>query len=287
MASVKKTKIQIERLFKIFGDTPERAFELIERNLSKDEIFEHTGNTIGLHDVNLEIREGEVFVVMGLSGSGKSTLLRCVNRLIPSTSGRILLEGTDINLLDEEELRQVRRERLAMVFQNFALLPHRNVIDNVAFGLEIQDIEVEERHARAQEVLDTVGLGGHSESRISQLSGGMKQRVGLARALTTDADILLMDEAFSALDPLIRTNMQDELLNLQKTIQKTIIFISHDLDEALHLGDRIAIMKDGKVSQVGTKYDILMNPADDYVSQFVEKVDREKWLDNGSNGGSE
>ena len=277
-----QVKIRIEKLYKIFGKHPQKSFELLEKGLTKDEIFEQTGNTIGLQNVNLEIDEKEIFVVMGLSGSGKSTLLRCINRLIPATAGHIFIDEFDINAVDENTLRSIRREKLSMVFQNFALLPHRDVIDNVAFGLEIQDIPLDVRHAKAQEVLDTVGLGSWSNSKISQLSGGMKQRVGLARALATDADVLLMDEAFSALDPLIRHDMQTELLNLQKTINKTIIFISHDLDEALRLGDRIAIMKDGLVSQVGTAKDILLSPADEYVEAFVKDVNREKYL-----GGSE
>ena len=271
-------KIRIENLYKIFGNNPERCFQLIEKGLSKEDIFKQTGNTIGLRDVSFSIEEKEIFVVMGLSGSGKSTLLRCVNRLIPSTSGHIYFDGQDITSIDEATLRDLRRHKISMVFQNFALLPHKNVIDNVAFGLEIQDVPLEERHNAAQEVLDTVGLGEHSYSKIGQLSGGMKQRVGLARALATNTDVLLMDEAFSALDPLIRHDMQQELVSLQKKIHKTIMFISHDLDEALTIGNRIAIMKDGQVSQIGTAEEILLNPADDYVKAFVRDVNREKYL---------
>ena len=271
-------KIRIENLYKIFGKKPEKCFKLVENGLSKEEIFIETGNTIGLQDVSLSIEEKEIFVVMGLSGSGKSTLLRCVNRLIPATSGHIYFNGYDINAMDKKTLRDFRRHNISMVFQNFALLPHKNVIDNVAFGLEIQEVPLAERHERAQEMLETVGLGEHSDSKISQLSGGMKQRVGLARALATNTDVLLMDEAFSALDPLIRHDMQQELISLQKKIHKTIIFISHDLDEALTIGNRIAIMKDGKVSQIGTAEDILLNPADDYVKAFVRDVNREKYL---------
>ena len=275
-------KIRIENLYKIFGKNPEKCFNLIDKGLSKEDIFKQTGNTIGLQDVSLSIEEKEIFVVMGLSGSGKSTLLRCVNRLIPATSGHIYFDDQDINTLEQKMLRQLRRHKISMVFQNFALLPHKNVIDNVAFGLEIQDVPLEERHQISQEVLDTVGLGEHSFSKISQLSGGMKQRVGLARALATNTDVLLMDEAFSALDPLIRHDMQQELISLQKKINKTIMFISHDLDEALTIGNRIAIMKDGLVSQIGTAEDILLNPADDYVKAFVRDVNREKYL-GGSN----
>lgn len=271
-------KIRIKSLYKIFGKRPQKVFELLDKGLTKEEIYEQTGNTIGLQNVNLNIEEKEIFVVMGLSGSGKSTLLRCINRLIPATAGHIYIDEFDVNAVDEQTLRSIRREKLSMVFQNFALLPHKNVIDNVAFGLEIQEVPLEKRHAKAKEVLETVGLASWTYSKISQLSGGMKQRVGLARALATDADVLLMDEAFSALDPLIRHDMQTELLNLQKTINKTIVFISHDLDEALRLGDRIAIMKDGLVSQVGTARDILLSPADDYVEAFVKDVNREKYL---------
>ena len=270
--------ISIDNLYKIFGKNPEKCFQLIDKGLSKEDIFKQTGNTIGLQDVSLNIEEKEIFVVMGLSGSGKSTLLRCVNRLIPATSGHIYYNGNDINSMDDKTLRDLRRHKISMVFQNFALLPHKNVIDNVAFGLEIQEVPLKERHRRAQEVLDTVGLAEHSYSKISQLSGGMKQRVGLARALATDTDVLLMDEAFSALDPLIRHDMQQELISLQKKIHKTIMFISHDLDEALTIGNRIAIMKDGQVSQIGTTKDILLNPADDYVKAFVRDVNREKYL---------
>jgi len=211
---------------------------------------------------------------MGLSGSGKSTLLRCLNRLINPSDGHILVDGEDIATMDDKELRDVRRKKMGMVFQGFALLPHRTVIDNVAFGLEIQGISNEERYAIAEEAISKVGLKGHELSKTSQLSGGMQQRVGLARALATDPDILLMDEAFSALDPLIRSEMQDELIELQDKLKKTIVFVSHDLDEALKLGDRIAIMKDGVIAQIGTAEEILTNPADDYVSEFVAGVDR-------------
>ncbi|WP_242492622.1 quaternary amine ABC transporter ATP-binding protein [Methanolobus psychrotolerans] len=228
--------------------------------------------------MNFDVYEGETFVLMGLSGSGKSTLLRCLNRLIDPSDGHILIDGDDIATMDDKELRETRRTKMSMVFQSFALLPNRNVIDNAAFGLEIQGMAKEERYAKAEEAIAKVGLKGYESSKTSQLSGGMQQRVGLARALATDPDILLMDEAFSALDPLIRSEMQDELLALQDKLKKTIVFVSHDLDEALKLGDRIAIMKDGIVSQIGTAEEILTDPADDYVSEFVAGVDRTKIL---------
>jgi len=274
----KKVKIGIQNLTKIFGKNPEKVLSLLEEGYTKNEIFEKTKQSVGLNDVNFDVYEGEIFVLMGLSGSGKSTLLRCINRLIDPTSGKILIDGQDISTMNEEELRKVRRTKLGMVFQNFALLPHRTVLENVAYGLEIQGIPKDERYPKAIEAINTVGLKGHGESKISQLSGGMKQRVGLARALANDPDILLMDGAFSALDPLIRSEMQDELLSLEVKLQKTIVFVSHDLDEALKLGDRIALMKDGEIVQIGTPEEILTDPADNYVSQFVRGVDRSKVL---------
>lgn len=228
--------------------------------------------------MNFDVYEGETFVLMGLSGSGKSTLLRCLNRLIDPSDGHILIDGDDIATMNDKELREARRKKMSMVFQSFALLPHKTVIDNVAFGLEVQGIPKEERYTKAEEAIVKVGLKGHEASKTSQLSGGMQQRVGLARALATDPDILLMDEAFSALDPLIRSEMQDELIALQDKLKKTIVFVSHDLDEALKIGDRIAIMKDGVIAQIGTAEEILTNPADDYVSEFVAGVDRTKIL---------
>lgn len=273
-----KPKLVIKSLYKIFGKHPTDAYPLIKEGRSKEEILDKTGQTVGLRDVNLSVEEGEIFVVMGLSGSGKSTLLRCTNRLIKPTSGEVLIDGTDIASLGDDELRDVRRKKLGMVFQNFALLPHRSVIENVAFGLEVQGMPEEERLEKAKKTIKMVGLAEYEESMPSALSGGMKQRVGLARALASDPDILLMDEAFSALDPIIRTGMQDELLDLQSELNKTIIFVTHDLDEALKLGNRIALMKDGAVVQVGTPEEILSSPADDYVASFVAGVDMTKLL---------
>nr|WP_091710955.1 glycine betaine/L-proline ABC transporter ATP-binding protein [Methanolobus vulcani] len=274
----RKKKIEIRNLVKIFGKHPQKAISLVEQGVSKQEIFERTKQTVGLYNVSFDVYEGETFVLMGLSGSGKSTLLRCLNRLIEPSDGHILIDGDDIATMDDKELRETRRKKLSMVFQGFALLPHRTVIDNVAFGLEIQGVSKEERYAKAEEAIAKVGLKGYESSKTSQLSGGMQQRVGLARALATDPDVLLMDEAFSALDPLIRSEMQDELLALQDKMKKTIVFVSHDLDEALKLGDRIAIMKDGIIAQIGTAEEILTDPADDYVSEFVAGVDRTKIL---------
>ncbi|KDE56151.1 glycine betaine/L-proline ABC transporter ATP-binding protein [Methanoculleus sp. MH98A] len=265
--------ISVRDLTKVFGQDPEKALELHRTGRSKQEIYEETGSTLALDDVSFDVMPGETFVLMGLSGSGKSTLLRCINRLIEPTAGEILLDGEDIVGMGQEELRTTRRSKLGMIFQSFALLPHKTVLDNVAFGLEIQGISAEERHTKAEEVLQMVGLGGYGGSMPDELSGGMKQRVGLARALTSDPDVLLMDEAFSALDPLIRRDMQDELLDLQQRLGKTIIFVTHDLDEALKLGDRIALMKDGAIVQVGTPEEILTNPENAYVEKFVADVD--------------
>jgi len=275
---IQKPKLVINSLYKIFGKRPKAALSLLEMGRSKEEILEKTGQTVGLQAIDLEILEGEIFVIMGLSGSGKSTLLRCLNRLIPPTSGKILLDGIDIASLDEAALREIRRKKLGMVFQNFALLPHRSVVENVAFGLEVQEIPESERLEKARQTLEMVGLSGYEESMPDQLSGGMKQRVGLARALASDPDILLMDEAFSALDPIIRAGMQDELLDLQNALNKTIVFVTHDLDEALKLGNRIALMKDGRIIQVGTPEEILTAPADAYVAQFVAGVDMTRVL---------
>ncbi|MFP4047210.1 MAG: glycine betaine/L-proline ABC transporter ATP-binding protein [Bacteroidales bacterium] len=269
------SKIQVENLSVIFGKRVKEAQKLLEQGKSKTDILHKTGCTVGVNNASFEVEEGEVFVVMGLSGSGKSTLLRCFNRLIEPTSGNIKVDGINILHSSDRDLRtNIRRKKMTMVFQHFGLLPHRTVSSNVAFGLEIQGVEQETRINKAYDVIKTVGLEGYEEKMTGQLSGGMQQRVGLARALATDPEILLMDEAFSALDPLIRNNMQDELLQLQEKVQKTILFITHDLDEALKLGDRIAIMKDGFIVQVGTPEEILTNPADDYVRAFVENVDR-------------
>ncbi|WP_292489218.1 glycine betaine/L-proline ABC transporter ATP-binding protein [Methanoculleus sp. 10] len=265
--------ISVNGLTRVFGQDPGEALALHRSGCSKQEIYEKTGARLALNNVSFEVMRGETFVLMGLSGSGKSTLLRCINRLIDPTEGTILIDGEDIVRMSQEELRATRRRKLGMIFQSFALLPHRTVLDNVAFGLEIQGIPVNERQRKAEEVLRTVGLGGYGASMPGELSGGMKQRVGLARALTSDPDILLMDEAFSALDPLIRRDMQDELLDLQQRLAKTIIFVTHDLDEALKLGDRIALMKDGAIVQIGTPEEILTNPENAYVERFVADVD--------------
>ncbi|MDE1312471.1 glycine betaine/L-proline ABC transporter ATP-binding protein ProV [Vibrio aestuarianus] len=264
--------LEVKNLYKVFGETPQQAFPLLEQGLDKDQIFEKTGLTVGVKDVSLSINEGEIFVIIGLSGSGKSTLVRLLNRLIEPTQGNVLLKGKDIAHISEQELREVRRKNISMVFQNFALMPHMTVLENASFGLELAGIAAPERNKSAKEALARVGLEAYCDSYPDELSGGMKQRVGLARALTNDPDILLMDEAFSALDPLIRTEMQDELIRLQNDDKRTIVFISHDLDEAMRIGDRIAIMQDGVVVQTGTPDEILHHPANDYVSSFFRGV---------------
>lgn len=268
--------IEVKDLTKVFGHNPERALPLLQQGWSKKEIHQKTQLTVGVNRVNLTVQAGEIFVIMGLSGSGKSTLVRLLNRLIEPTFGQILIGGKDIVQMNATELREVRRKRISMVFQNFALFPHKTVLQNVEFGLEIQGTPALTRSKKAKEALDLVGLSGWEESYPNQLSGGMQQRVGLARALANDPDILLMDEAFSALDPLIRKEMQDELRDLQAKMQKTIVFITHDLDEALRIGDHISIMKDGQVVQTGTPEEIMIQPADDYVEKFVEDVDLSK-----------
>ena len=265
--------IHIENVFKVFGDNPQQALALAREGRSKTEIVEQTGQSIGVFDASFTIEAGEIFVIMGLSGSGKSTLVRLLNRLIEPTAGRILVEGENINDYGEAQLRAFRRKDISMVFQSFALLPHLTVLDNVAFGLELAGVDKATRLAQAQAALAQVGLEVWAHAYPDELSGGMQQRVGLARALAADPAILLMDEAFSALDPIIRTEMQDELLRLQQDKRRTIVFISHDLDEAMRIGDRIAIMKDGQVVQVGTPEAILRAPADDYVRNFVRGVD--------------
>ncbi|WP_260673758.1 glycine betaine/L-proline ABC transporter ATP-binding protein ProV [Comamonas aquatica] len=266
-------QIRIENVFKVFGDQPKQALELVRQGLSKQQILERTGQSIGVFDADFTIEAGEIFVVMGLSGSGKSTLVRMLNRLIEPTSGRIVVDGQDINGLNDQDLRALRRKDISMVFQSFALMPHMSVLDNTAFGLEMAGVDKGTRQKAAQEALEQVGLGAWGASYPDELSGGMQQRVGLARALASDPSILLMDEAFSALDPIIRTEMQSELLRLQESKRRTIVFISHDLDEAMRIGDRIAIMKDGQVIQVGTPDEILRSPANDYVRSFIKGVD--------------
>jgi len=268
-----KTLLTLKNVCKVFGESPKKALKLLDKGLSKDEIFEKTGNTLGVVNASFDINEGEIFVIMGLSGSGKSTLVRLFNRLIEPSRGELILEGQDIAKASKSELRKIRREKMSMVFQSFALMPHMSVIENTAFGLELSGVNKEERNQRALDALSQVGLEAWADSYPSELSGGMQQRVGLARALANDPKILLMDEAFSALDPLIRTEMQDELLKLQQKHKRTIVFISHDLDEAMRIGDRIAIMHDGRVVQVGAPEEILKNPADDYVSSFFRGVD--------------
>ena len=271
-------KVKVNHLTKIFGKKTKPALEMIRANKSKTEILENTGATVGVYDVNFEVEEGEIFVIMGLSGSGKSTLIRLLNRLIEPTSGNIYIDGPDISSLDKEGLREVRRNKMSMVFQNFGLFPHRTILENTEYGLEIRGVPKEERQAKAEKALENSSLIAFKDQLPSQLSGGMQQRVGLARALANDPEILLMDEAFSALDPLIRREMQDELLDLQENVKKTIIFITHDLNEALRIGDRIALMKDGQIMQIGTGEEILTNPANEYVRTFVEDVDRSKVL---------
>lgn len=270
--------IKVENLSKIFGKNPSQAQELLDQGLKKEEILKKTGNTVGVNRASFEVEQGEIFVIMGLSGSGKSTLVRLINRLIEPTEGSVYINEENLAAMDSKNLRRVRREKMSMVFQRFALFPYRTVLQNTEFGLEVQGIDKTERSKKAKESLELVGLGSFINQFPGQLSGGMQQRVGLARALANDPEVLLMDEAFSALDPLIRKEMQDELLDLQERMQKTILFITHDLDEALRIGDRIALMKDGSIVQIGTPEDILVNPANDYVEKFVEDVDRSKVL---------
>jgi glycine betaine/proline transport system ATP-binding protein len=270
------SKIEINNVYKIFGPKPHDVLEMVKSGSGKEEVLEKTGHTVGLDNVSLRIEEGETFVCMGLSGSGKSTLIRHLNRLIDPTDGEILVEGTNVMSLDTEKLIDFRRHKMSMVFQRFGLFPHKTVLQNVGYGLEMQGIEIEKRNSVAMEKIEAVGLNGFENQFPSQLSGGMQQRVGLARALATDTDIMLMDEAFSALDPLIRSDMQKQLLDLQAQLKKTIVFITHDLDESLRLGDHIGILNAGKLVQVGTPVDIIMNPADDYVEAFVKDVNRAK-----------
>lgn len=267
-------KLAIKNLTKIYGNNTEKALEMMKKGYSNLDIREKTRQIIGVREATFSVSAGECFVIMGLSGSGKSTLLRCINRLIKASDGEVLIDGEDINQMSSRRLEQVRKQKMAMVFQRFALLPHRTIIDNVAYGLEVQGMTRSERHEKARQAVELVGLKGWEEAYPDNLSGGMQQRVGIARALATDPDILLMDEPFSALDPLIRQDMQDELLGIQEKLHKTILFVTHDLDEALKVGDRIALMRDARIVQIGQPEDILLSPATDYVARFVENVNR-------------
>ncbi|HEP1464123.1 quaternary amine ABC transporter ATP-binding protein [Streptococcus pyogenes] len=273
-----ETILEVKHLSKIFGKKQKAALEMVKTGKNKSEIFKKTGATVGVYDASFEVTKGEIFVIMGLSGSGKSTLVRMLNRLIEPSAGSILLEGKDISTMSADQLREVRRHDINMVFQSFALFPHKTILENTEFGLELRGVPKEERQRLAEKALDNSGLLDFKDQYPNQLSGGMQQRVGLARALANSPKILLMDEAFSALDPLIRREMQDELLDLQDSMKQTIIFISHDLNEALRIGDRIALMKDGQIMQIGTGEEILTNPANDFVREFVEDVDRSKVL---------
>ncbi len=274
-------KIVCRNIWKIFGTYPQRTLKNLDHSLSRAEVQEQTGHVIGVKDVSFEIKTGETFVVMGLSGSGKSTLVRCISRLIEPTAGEMLIDGEDIMQYSDAQLTELRRFRMSMVFQHFGLFPHRKVIDNISFGLEIRGMDKQARREKAMQVLEKVGLHGWAEHYPRELSGGMQQRVGLARAMAVDPEILIFDEPFSALDPLIRREMQDELLNIQAEVQKTMIFITHDFLEAIKMGDHIAIMKDGEVVQIGTPEEIVADPADDYVREFTEDVPRYKVLSVG------
>ena len=270
------SKIEINNIYKIFGNDPNSVMDMVKNGSTKDEVLEQTGHTVGLDNVSLNIEEGETFVCMGLSGSGKSTLIRHLNRLIDPTAGEILIDGENVMNFNPDQLIDFRRHKMSMVFQRFGLFPHKTVMQNVGYGLEMQGKSEEERDKIAMEKIEAVGLNGFENQFPNQLSGGMQQRVGLARALATNSDIMLMDEAFSALDPLIRSDMQKQLIDLQSELKKTIVFITHDLDESLRLGDHIGILNAGKLVQVGTPVDIIMNPADDYVKAFVKDVNRAK-----------
>lgn len=270
------SKLRVENLTKIFGDNEKEALDLMNQGKTKEEILAATGATLGVNQATFDVKAGEIFVIMGLSGSGKSTLVRMLNRLIEPTNGNVYIDEANVSQMNNNDLRDIRRKKISMVFQNFGLFPHRTILENTEYGLEVQGVPRAERQEKAEQALDNAGLLPYKDQFPDQLSGGMQQRVGLARALANDPDILLMDEAFSALDPLIRRDMQDELIEMQKTLNKTIIFITHDLNESLRLGNRIAIMKDGEVVQVGTGEEILSNPANDYVKRFVEDIDRTK-----------
>lgn len=268
----KAAKLKVENVYKVFGDHPKKALDLVAQGLTKDEIFAQTGHTLGVNNASFEVYEGEIFVVMGLSGSGKSTLVRLLNRLIEPSAGDIFIDNQNVTKMSEKQLRQTRREKISMVFQSFALLPHMSVVENAAFGLTLDGYDKKEAKQKALDALEQVGLDPYANSYPSELSGGMQQRVGIARALATGSEIMLMDEAFSALDPLIRTEMQDELVKLQEKSRRTIIFISHDLDEAMRIGDRIAIMEHGNIVQIGTPEHILRNPETEYVESFFKGV---------------
>lgn len=270
------TVISCQNVWKIFGPKPDSVWDLLDNGATKQDVLEQTGHVIAVKDVSFDVFENEIFVVMGLSGSGKSTLIRCINRLIEPTRGKVFIDGVDITQMSQSELRELRRHKLSMVFQNFGLFPHRSVLDNVAFGLEIRGESKHERQTKANQALQQVGLGGWENSRLPELSGGMQQRVGLARSIAVDSEVVLMDEPFSALDPLIRRQMQDDFIKLRSTVKKTVVFITHDLLEALKLGDRIAIMKDGEIVQLGTPQEIVSQPSDDYVAEFVKDVPRAK-----------
>ena len=272
------SKISIKGLYKVFGDRPNDAIQNILNGMSKEQLLNEHGNILGLNNINIDVPAKQLHVIMGLSGSGKSTLIRHINRLIEPTLGKVIIDGNNIMEMSKEELREFRRYKASMVFQKFGLLPHRNVVQNVSYGLLVQGVDEGEAKERTKVWIDKVGLTGFEKYYPAQLSGGMQQRVGLARALATDAEILLMDEAFSALDPLIRTNMQDILLGLQKELHKTIIFITHDLDEALRLGDEISFLRDGKVIQRGNPQDIILRPADDYINDFIKDINRGRVL---------
>ncbi|MGC5621846.1 quaternary amine ABC transporter ATP-binding protein [Streptomyces albidoflavus] len=275
------SRLQAEHLYKVFGRRPDEAVQRLEKGVDRDELRAE-GTTAAVIDASFSVEPGQIFVVMGLSGSGKSTLLRMLNGLLEPTAGHVRFDGQDLTELAPADLRAVRSQKISMVFQHFALFPHRSVLENAGYGLEVQGVPRAERERRALEALELAGLAGWEKSWPDELSGGMQQRVGLARALATDADLLLMDESFSALDPLIRRDMQDQLLELQKRLKKTIVFITHDLNEAMRLGDRIAVMRDGRIVQIGTSEDILVTPANDYVASFTQDVDRSRVLTAGA-----
>ncbi|MGF1514485.1 MAG: glycine betaine/L-proline ABC transporter ATP-binding protein [Elainellaceae cyanobacterium] len=282
IASPSQPKIRIERLIKIYGDRPQAALHLFRSGASRDAVLEKTGQVLGVADVSFNVEAGEIFVIMGLSGSGKSTLVRCINRLIDPTSGHIYIDDEDVAHASADRLRRIRRQKVSMVFQRFGLFPHKTVVENVAYGLKVSGMGQTERRTKALKTLDSVGLSQWGLRLPGDLSGGMQQRVGLARALATDAEILLMDEPFSALDPLIRREMQGELLRLQQALGKTVVFISHDIQEALTLGDRVAVMKDGAMVQIGTPNELVLQPANDYIRGFTQDVNRAQMLTVGA-----